>query len=69
MPNANKAIVIKTNGRFFCKYKSKRISTTWSLVGAKLFGLWQKDEINKIMDILSKKGYKMEVITISIKLK
>ncbi|MES9872656.1 MAG: hypothetical protein ABW146_06080 [Candidatus Sedimenticola sp. 6PFRAG7] len=60
-------IVIMVGGRYFKgKGKSGRVQTAWSLAGAKLFGDWRLEEIEKAERLLTKKGYKPERFVVSV---
>ncbi len=60
-PDGDKAIVIKIGDRYFSgKTKTGRLKTAWSLAGAKLFGGWSKDEIEKAETFILARGHKSE---------
>lgn len=62
MNGTKEAKVIIVGERFFADYKNKRILTSWSLAGSKLFldGSGGKT-IDYYENILKKKGYKTEI--------
>lgn len=62
----NKAKVIQVGNRFFNSYKKNRICTAWCLAGAKLFGIYDDQEINKAVDVLKQKGYPVAIKTIEL---
>ena len=57
-PSADRAIVLRVNnGRFFAgTSKTGRVQTAWSVAGAKLFGDWQTDKIEKAERQLFSRG-------------
>lgn len=62
------AIVLVVGTRFFYgKSKTGRVQTAWSLAGAKMFGDWQTEEIQKAEKMLKSKGYKPERVQVHMK--
>lgn len=56
--DANKAIVIFVGKRYFAGFGARqRLQTAWSLAGARLFGVWRSDEVEKILRKIRAKGY------------
>ena len=51
------AIVLKVGDRFYCDHTKQRITTAWSLAGAKLFLSCRSDKIEKAKQALIAKGY------------
>jgi hypothetical protein len=51
------AIVLKIGDRFYCDHTKQRITTAWSLAGAKLFLQCRGDKIEKAEQALIAKGY------------
>ena len=68
MKEAEQAIVIRVGDRFYHNHNSKRISTAWSLAGAKLFLESAEDLISKAEEALIKKGYKPVRVMVGVKL-
>lgn len=67
-PEASSAIALRVNGLFFHKVSATgRVMTTWSLPGARLFGTWQIEEIDKVERRLLKKGHTVvrEMVTVT----
>lgn len=55
---ADKAIVIFVGKRYFAGFGAKqRLQTAWSLAGARLFGVWRSDEVEKVLRKIRAKGY------------
>ena len=56
---SNKAVIICLGERYFAGFgKKRRLQTAWSMAGATLFGMWQREQIEKILRLLASKGYK-----------
>lgn len=57
MDGTKQAIVLKVGDRFYNKHTNKRVTTAWSLAGAKLFLDGTGLAIQEAEIVLKKKGY------------
>ena len=64
MAHIAKAIML--DDRYFVRFQpSGRVLTGWSLAGARLFGPWLHDEIEKACKRLRAKGYSPVLVDVS----
>ena len=57
-PTGHSAIILMIGHRYFHGFsKRRRLTTAWSLAGAKLFGTWDIQGIEKAERTLAAKGY------------
>lgn len=60
------SVVLKYNDRYFVRFNRKgHALSAWSLPGAKMFPLWEQEDIKKTVARLEKKGYKVDQVLIS----
>ena len=69
MPPSDRAIVLLVGSRFYSgRSKSGRLSTAWSLAGAKLFGEWDVSGIEQAERLIAqrRKPHKRIVVRIEV---
>lgn len=57
MDGTTQAIVLKIGDRFYSSHTIKRVTTAWSLAGARLFLEATATKISDVEEALKKKGY------------
>lgn len=63
----NRAVVLRIGRRFFAGFsKTGRVTTAWSLAGARIFSLFNDEDITDVITKLEAKKYKPVAATIVV---